>query len=155
MFTKFKTWWLFHLANPIVREGAEGGFKWKFRRFTFEAETLSGNFKARWTADAHPYAYLLASQGDENIHGFLDIIYLLSKTLTTDQKLVTDMGKAIKSFEGRLAKSQKEDGEDEKQAIEEVKAVQEYVDASPKEKRAMERESNKRFKKAVKEFEKK
>lgn len=155
MFTKFKTWWLFHLANPIVREGAEGGFKWKFRRFTFEAESLSGNFKARWTADAHPYGYLVAGEKDDNIHGFLYIIYLLSKTLTTDQKLVTDIEKAIKSYDGRLVKSQKEDGDDEKQAIEEVKAVQEHIELPKKERKKEERRIDKRFKKAVKEFEEK
>lgn len=154
MFTKFKTWWLFHLANPIVREGAEGGFKWKFRRFTFEAETISGNFKARWTADVHPYGYLVAGEKDDNIHGFLYTIYLLSKTLTTDQKLVADIEKAMKRYDDRIVKAQKEDEGTENEALEEVKAVQEHVDASPKEKRVMERESNKRFKKAVKEFEK-
>lgn len=154
MFTKFRTWWLFHLANPIVREGAEGGFKWKFRRFTFEAETLSGNFKARWTADAHPYAYLLASQGDENIHGFLQLVYYLSKTVTTDQKLVSDVQKALKRYDVRLSAAKPEE-ESEEQAIEEVKAVQEHIELPKKERKKEERRIDKRFKKAVKEFEKK
>lgn len=153
MFEKLRKWWLFHLSNPVVREGEQGGFKWRFRRFTFEAETLSGNFKAEWTADIHPYAYLISGKTDENIHGFLMLLYMLSKTLTADQSLVDDVNKALKRYEKRTEKNVEEDPSEET-ALEEVRAVQEHVELPKKERKKEERRIDKRFKKAVKEAEK-
>lgn len=157
MFEKLSKWWWFHMANPIVRRGEAGGFKWVFRRFWLEIETVSGNFKAKFMADAHPYAYLLASQGDENIHGFCQTVYLLSKTLTTDQGLVDDVSKAFAKYDKRIQKKAasevKEDETEEKIAMEEVKKVQEYVEKPENERRKLDREVNGRFKKAVKGLE--
>ena len=153
MFEKLRKWWLFHLSNPVVREGEQGGFKWRFRRFTFEAETLSGNFKAEWTADIHPYAYLISGKTDENIHGFLMLIYMLSKTLTTDQGLVDEVNKALKRYEKRAEKNV-EEGPSEETALEEVKAIQEVVEMPKKERRKYERGVDGRFKAAVKKAEK-
>ncbi len=90
------------MKNTTVRKGEEGGFKWRFRRFTMEISTVSGNFKARWTADAHPYGYLLSGKDDENIHGYCQIIYEISKLLTTDQKFATDIQKAVRDYDKRL-----------------------------------------------------
>ncbi len=155
---KIKTFWLFNLQNPVVRKGEAGGFKWVFRRFWLEIETVSGNFKAKFMADAHPYAYLLASQGDENIHGFCQTVYLLSKTLTTDQGLVDDVSKAFAKYDKRIQKKAasevKEDETEEKIAMEEVKAIQEVVDMPKKERRKYERGVDGRFKAAVKKAEK-
>lgn len=147
---KFLEFWYFHIANPKVREGEAGGFKWCFRRFWVDITTVSGNFKARFMADKDPYAYLLAGKDDENIHGFAATIYQVGKLLTTDQGFCNDVQKAIAKYEKRLNKAAhpEEDGEDT--ALAEVKAVQEYVDAPKKEKRKMERESNRRFKKSLK-----
>lgn len=152
---KIRRWWYFHLANPIVREGKTEAFSWRFRRFWLEASTASGNWKARWTAAEAPYAYLLAGKTDENIIGFLQIVYTLGMFLTTDQGLVDDVAKAINKYQKRLGKSAKvvEDETEEKIAIEEVKAVQEYVDAPKKVQKKMERDSSGRFKKAVKRAE--
>lgn len=152
MLKNFKKWWLFHLANPVVRKGESGGFKWVFRRFTLDISTLSGNFSARFTAAEHPYAYLLAGKNDENIIGFIQTMYYLGMTLTTDQGLVDDISKAIRKFEKRVSMIEPTE-ESEDAAIAEVKAVQEYVDAPKKEKRKMERDVNGRFKKAVKAVE--
>ena len=152
MLKNFKKWWLFHLANPVVRKGESGGFKWVFRRFTLDISTLSGNFSARFTAAEHPYAYLLAGKNDENIIGFIQTLYYLGMTLTTDQGLVDDISKAIRKFEKRVSMIEPAE-ESEEAAIAEVKAVQEYVDAPKKEKRKMERDVNVRFKKAVKAVE--
>ena len=149
---KFLEFWYFHIANPKVREGEAGGFKWCFRRFWVDITTVSGNFKARFMADKDPYAYLLAGKDDENIHGFAATIYQVGKLLTTDQGFCNDVQRAILKYEKRLNKNANvvEDETEEKIAIEEVKAVQEYVDAPKKEKRKMERESNGRFKKSLK-----
>lgn len=148
-------WWYFRFRNPVVREGEAGGFRWRFRRFWLEIETISGNFKAKFMADEHPYAYLLASQGDENIHGFCSAIYMLSKTITSDQGLVDDISKAISKYQKRLeeeaASEVKEDETEEKIALEEVKAVQEFVEMPKKERRKVERDANGRFKKAEKD----
>lgn len=150
---KFLKWWYFHLANPVVREGESGGFKWCFRRLDVTIETLSGNFKVRFTADKDPYGYLLAGKDDTNIHGFAATMYEVGKLLTTDQGFVNDIQKAISKYEKRLGKAELEqDGEEA--AIAEVKAVQDYVDAPKKVQRKMERDANGRFKKAVKEVQK-
>lgn len=128
-FDKIRRAWLFRMANPIVREGEAGGFRWKFRRYWLEIETLSQNFSARYMADEHPYAYLLASEGDDNIHGFCQTVYYVAKTVTTDQELVNDIGLAFRHYNDRLEKAATEavveDEAEEQIAIEEVKQVYE------------------------------
>ena len=153
MFKKLQKFYYFHMANPVVVAGEGHGFRYTFRRFWLEIETISGNFKMRIMADEHPYAYLLAGvqQGnDKNLFGFAETLYYLNATLTRDQGLVNDIQKALRKYEARLSKTEPEPEEEEAQAIAEVKAVQEYVDASPKERKKMERDINGRFKKAVK-----
>lgn len=147
-----KFWW-FRFRNPVVRKGEAGGFRFVFRRFDLTIETLSGNFKAKFMADAHPYAYLLASNGDENIHGFCQTVYMLSKTLTTDQGLVDDVSKAFAKYDKRLQKQAAsevvEDETEEKIALETEKQIQEVVEMPKKERRKYERGIDGRFKKAV------
>lgn len=150
---KIQRWWYFYLANPVVAKGERGGFKYKFKRFWLDISTKSGNWKMRVMADEHPFAYLLSSvhQGHEdNLYGFALTLYELNALLTRDQGLVNDVQKALRKYEARLSKTELEPEEEEEQAIAEVKAVQEYVEASPKERRKMDRETNGRFKKAVK-----
>ena len=131
---KIMKWWFFRVKNTTVRKGEEGGFKWRFRRFTMEISTISGNFKARWTADAHPYGYLLSGKDDDNIHGYCQIVYEISKLLTTDQKFATDIQKAVRDYDKRLQKKAKvvEDETEEKIALEGEKQVQEYVERKRK-----------------------
>lgn len=152
---KILKWFWFTFKNPVVRKGEAGGFRFVFRRFWLEIETISGNFKAKFMADAHPYAYLLASQGEENIHGFCSAIYMLSKTLTTDQGLVDDVYKAISKYNKRLQKQAAsevvEDETEEKIALDAEKAVQEHIELPRRERKKVERDINGRFKKAVKE----
>lgn len=152
---KIQKWWLFNIANPVIRKGEHGGFKWKFRRFWLDIETLSGNFKCRFMAAEHPYAYLLAGQDDENIHGFCQMIYYVGMLLTTDQGFVNEVAKAITKYSKRLEKSEKiEENETEEQmALEQVKQVQEVVEMPKKERRKYDRDVDRRFKKAVKEAE--
>lgn len=158
MFNKIRKWWLFNVANPKVRQGESGGFRWVFRRFTLDISTLSGNFKCRFTADEAPYGYLLAGEDDVNIHGFSQILYEVGKLLTTEQEFVDDIVGALHRYENRLndkvTTEVVEDELEEKVAIEEVKQVQEYIEATPKERKARERDANGRFKKVVKELEK-
>ena len=118
------------MRNPIIRKGEKGGFKWVFRRFWLEITTLSGNFKARFTAAEHPYGYLLAGKDDVNIEGFCQTIYEVSMLLTTDQGFVNDIQKAIRKYSSRLEKQAKvvEDEIEEKIALENEKQVQEYVE---------------------------
>ena len=148
-------WWYFHLANPVVRKGEAGGFKWVFRRFWLDIQTVSGNFMIRATADKDPYGYLLAGKDDTNIHGYAMTVYQVARLLTTDQGFVNDIQKAIRKYEKRLENvaPEPDDATEEKIAVEEVKAVQEFVNATPKEKRKIERDANGRFKKAVKKVE--
>lgn len=158
MWKKIQTWFWFTFRNAKVRQGESGGFKWCFRRLSMEIETLSGNFKARFTAAEHPYGYLLAGNNDDNIVGFCQFMYMLSQLLTRDRGLVNDVQKAISKYEKRLEKQAAgdvvEDETEEKIAIEEVKAVQEYVDAPKKERKKRDRDANGRFVKAVKDLEK-
>lgn len=142
------------MRNPIVREGEHGGFKWRFRRFTLEISTLSGNWKAKWTAAEHPYGYLLAGSGDENIEGFAQTMYEVGMLLTTDQGFVNDIQRALKKYSSRLekkaAKDVVEDETEEKIALEAEKQVQEIVEMPKKERRKVERDINKRFKASAK-----
>lgn len=142
------------MANPIVRKGEAGGFKWTFRRFWLDIETISGNFKVRFTAAEHPYAYLLAGKTDDNIIGFAQMLYYLGMVITTDQGLVDDISKAVNKYEKRLQRSAEveENETEEKIALEEVKQVQEYVERPAKERRKQDRETNGRFKKAIKKI---
>ena len=103
---KIEKWWLFSFKNKVEYNFEFGGFKVVFRRFWLEIESVSENFKVRFLASEHPYGYLYVSakQGRlDNIHGFCAYIYKLSHTLTTDNKLVEDVTKAIKNYEKRLA----------------------------------------------------
>ena len=154
---KVMRFWYFHVQNPVVRKGEskDGAFRWTFRRFTMDISTLSGNFRARFTADAHPYAYLLAGKDDENIIGFSQLMYSLGMLLTRDQGLADDVAKAINKYQKRLEKQAAgevvEDETEEKIALETEKQIQEVVELPKKERRKYERNVNGRFRKAVKE----
>lgn len=151
-------WWYFHIANPVVRNGEAGGFRWVFRRFWLDISTLSGNFKVRFIADEHPYGYLEAGKDDTNIHGFALTMYEIGKLLTTDQGFVDDVQKAIMKYNKRLEKLAAgevvEDETEEKIALEEVKQVQEFVELPKKEQRRVARDINGRFVKRVKDAQK-
>lgn len=156
---EIRVWWYFHVKNPVVRKGEskDGAFRWTFRRFDLTIETLSGNFKAKYIADEHPYAYLLQGATDENIEGFCQLMYVLGKTLTTDQGLVNDVEKAFNKYQKRIEKKAAgeviEDETEEKIALETEKQVQEFVEMPAKERKKVERDINGRFRKAVKEVE--
>ena len=122
------------MRNPIIRKGEKGGFKWVFRRFWLEITTLSGNFKARFTAAEHPYGYLLAGKDDANIEGFCQTMYEIGMLLTTDQGFVNDIQKAIRKYSTRLEKQSKveEDEIEEKIALETERQVQEKVEEGRK-----------------------
>lgn len=155
---KIQKFWYFKVKNPVVQKGEGRGFKYVFRRFDMTIETVSGNWKMRVRADEHPYCYLLSGckRGDiTNLLGFAETMYFLNATLTREQALVDDVQKALRKYEKRLMKTESapDDAEEEALAMAEVKGVQEYVEASPKERRKMDRETNGRFKKAVKEVE--
>ena len=148
--------WYFRIANPVVRKGEKGGFKWVFRRFWLEIETLSGNFKARFTAGEHPFAALLSDESDKNTPGFAEILYMVGMLLTTEQKFANDIQNAIKRHQDRATKSAKveEDEIEEKIALETEKQIQELVEMPKKERTKVEKEIDRKFKKAVKDLEK-
>lgn len=152
-----KFWW-FRFRNPVVRKGEAGGFRWRFRRFWLEIETLSGNFKARFMADAHPYAVLLGCEKEETIHGYSTLLYQIGTLLTTDAGFVADIQKAISKYDKRLQKKAagevKEDETEEKIALETEKQIQEVVEMPKKERRKYERGVDGKFKAAVKKAEK-
>lgn len=153
MWKKIKVWWLFTMRNPVVRKGEHGGFKWCFRRFWLEISTLSGNFKARFTAGEHPYGFLVAGTTDENIEGFCQTLYMIGSLLTTDQEFVDDINVAVKRYSERISEKDVE-REDDEIALEEVKAVQEHIELPEKERKKVEKDIDKRFKKAVKKVRK-
>lgn len=139
------------MSNPKVRIGEKGGFKWVFRRFWLEITTLSGNFKARFTAGVHPYGYLIAGKDDVNIEGYCQMLYMVGMLLTTDQGFVNDINKAIQKYQKRLEKVKADDG-GEDAAIAEEKALQEYIELPEKEQKKAEKDIDRRFKKAVKKI---
>lgn len=149
---KLRNWWWFHVRNYKVREGEKGGFKWVFRRFWLEITTLSGNFKARFTAGEHPYGYLVAGKDDDNINGFCETLYMVGMLLTTDQGFVNDIQKAIAKYDKRIKKENPvvEDEVEEKMAIEEQKAVDERTKLPRRYRHRVDRETEKRIKEAEK-----
>lgn len=155
---KFLKWWWFRFRNPVVRKGEAGGFRFTFRRFDLTIETLSGNFKARFMADAHPYAVLVGCEREEIIHGYCSILYQIGKLLTTDAGFVNDVQKALAKYDKRLQKQAAsevvEDETEEKIALETEKQIQEIVEMPKKERRKYERGVDGRFKAAVKKVEK-
>lgn len=140
------------MSNPKVRSGEKGGFKWVFRRFWLEITTLSGNFKARFTAGEHPYGYLIAGKDDSNIEGYCQMLYMVGMLLTTDQVFANDVQKAIKRYDERMLKGNPvvEDALEERMSIEDVKGVQERVEMSESSRRRASRETDKRIKEAIK-----
>lgn len=150
---RIRRWYYFHLANPVVRRGEKGGFKWEFRRFWLDIMSLSGNFSARFIAAEHPYAYLLAGKDDRNIEGFCQMVYTISMNLTTDQGFVDEINRAWSKYMKRLEKQSavvENDEIEEKAALEFEKSVQEHIELPKKERRKVEHDINGRFKKAVK-----
>ena len=152
-FERITRFWYFNFSNPVVRKGEKGGFRWKFRRFWLSIETLSGNFKARFTASEHPYGYLVSGNDDTNTIGFCQLIYQVGMLLTTDQQFVNDIQKALKDYDDRMQNVIElvEDESEDEMAIEEVKAVQEHIEMPKRERKKEEKRIDKKFKKAVKE----
>ena len=152
---KIMKWWWFRFRNPVIRKGEAGGFRWCFRRFWLDITTVSGNFKARFIADAHPYSVLVGCEQEEIIHGYCSILYQIGKLMTTDAGFVGDLQKALSKYDKRLQKQAasevKEDETEEKIALETEKQIQEVVEMPKKERRKYERDVNGRFRKAVKE----
>ena len=152
MFTKLKKFWYFHCANPVMRRGEKGAFKWTFRRFWLDIRSISGNFRLRFTASEHPFGYLAAGKTDDNIQGYASLMYFLGCCITTDQQLVDDVQKALRDYEERLMATPDDETDSEEAAIDEVKGIQKYVEMSPKERRQYERDVDKRFKKSIKNY---
>lgn len=155
MWEKIKKWWWFTIANPIVRKGESGAFKWVFRRFWLEISTVSGNFKVRFTAAEHPYGYLMAGKDDRNIIGFCQMVYTVGMLLTTDQGFANDVAKAVGSYEERIEKENpvKEDETEDKIAIEFEKQVQERVEMPRRYRRKADRETDRKFRENLKKAE--
>lgn len=152
---KLRKFFYLHFANQVVMKGELGAFKFVFRRFWLEVSTASGNFKARWTAAEYPYAYLLYAmkQGnEETVHGYFERVYYWSAIILHDKGLADDMDKAFAKYEKRVAKEI--NTEDEELALREVESVQKYVDADKKERKKMDKEVDRKFKKALKKSEK-
>lgn len=147
---KLKKFWYFNLSNPVIRKGERGGFKWTFKRFWLDVETVSGNWKMRFIANEHPYGYLVSGKDDNNIVGYCATMYYLSQTLTTDQGLVSDVEKALKKFEKRVGMAEMEPEEEEAAAMEEVKSVQDLVEMPQKARRKAEKDIDRRFKASIK-----
>ena len=151
---KFVRLWCLNVMNPVVVSGEKGGFRYVFRRYTLELRTVSGNWRMSVTACEHPWAYLRASveQGrEDNVFGFAHVLYYLTMTMTTDQRLVDEVQKALVDYDRRLEEKAKveEDPEEEKAAMEEVRGVQEYAEMGARERRKYERGVNRRFKRAA------
>lgn len=150
---KFLKWFWFTFKNPVVRKGEAGGFRFVFRRFDLTIETLSGNFKAKFMADEHPYSVLVGCEQEKTIHGYCALLYQIGKLMTTDAGFVGDLQKALSKYDKRLQKQAesnvKEDETEEKIALETEKQIQEVVEMPKNERRKYERGVDGRFRKAV------
>lgn len=100
-------WWFLHVRNRTERKGEGHGYWYRFRRYTLEIGTQSGNFRARFTASEHPYGYLNESleQGNEdNVFGFIRLMYYLGASVTDDKELCDAVVKALNGYGERLLK---------------------------------------------------
>lgn len=158
IFDKILKLWYFTFRNKVVWKGEKGGFRVKFRRFWVEAESLSGNWKARWTAAEFPYGYLLSAvtgNNEDTLWGFVERMYMWSMLLLTDVDFAKDMDKAYEDYKKRMEpKTVEENPQEEEAALEFEKEVQEYVETPRRQRRKQDREANGRFKKTVKKVEK-
>lgn len=148
---KIRKWWLFGMANRTVKVGEAGAFKWRFRRFWVEIKTLSDNFEVRFTAAQNPYGYLFVG-GDDQTQGFAERIYMVGMLLTTDQKFVDDIDKALADYQQRIIADNPifEDKEEEEMAIKEMEELQEHIELPKEERRKVVKDIDRRFKAAVK-----
>ena len=151
IFDKIRKWWLFTMSNPTVKVGEAGAFKWRFRRFWLEIKTLSDNFRVRFTAAENPYGYLYYGD-EEQTQGFAERIYMIGMLLTTDQRFVNDIDKAIEDYQKRMSAENPvvENKDEERIAVEEMRQLQEHIELPKKERKAVVNDIDKRFKKAVK-----
>lgn len=149
---KIKKWWLFTMSNPTERKGEAGAFQWRFRRFWVEIRTISDNFRMRFTAAQNPYGYLYCGEDDQT-QGFAERMYMVGMLLTTDQKFVDDIDKALDDYQKRIVAGEPvvEDKEEEEIALKEMQELQEHIELPKKERKKVERDINGRFKKAVKD----
>lgn len=150
--------WYFTFHNKVVWKGEKGGFKVTFRRFWVEVESVSGNWKARWTAAEYPYAYLLTAatgSNEDTLWGFIERMYMWSMTLLIDVQLAKDMDEAFQAYLKRQEPAKvEEDAQEEEAALEFERQVQEYVEMPRRQRRKQDRDVNGRFKKTVKDLEK-
>lgn len=149
---KLRLFWYFKVLNKTLYASEKGGFKVRFRRFSMEIRTVSGNFKARWTAAEYPYAYLLSAVNEgkeETVWGFAERIYAWSMCLLREQRLVNDFDRAFSRYSKRLAsKPSDDDGMSESTIMEGEKNFQEYMELPEGERKKIDRETDKKLKKA-------
>ena len=81
------------------------------------------------------------------------MLYEIGSLITTDQGFVNDIQKAVKKYAKRLGNTPAEK-DDEEIALREMKELQEHIELPEKERRKVERDIDRRFRKAAKEAEK-
>lgn len=115
------------MKNPVMWKGEKGGFKVTFRRFWIDIETVSGNWKSRWTAAEYPYGYLnvaVNKDNEETLWGFAERVYMWSMLILRDPGLAKDMDKAVSKYEKRLGKRKLEADDEEDVALAQVRDME-------------------------------
>lgn len=154
------TWWLFTFKNKTLIEKEIGGFRFRFRRFWLDIESVADKYwSLRLRADTHPYLYLYSAVQQENyeqLNGYAVYVYLTSMSLTKDQLFADDVNKAFQSFESRLmaeakAEAKKVTDYDDQQNAELMKGALERGKMTRQQRRKAEREAQKRMKEDLRE----
>ena len=157
---KAMRFWLFTFKNKTLIEKEIGGFRFRFRRFWLDIESVSDKYWAlRLRADTHPYLYLYSAvkQEKENqLNGYGLYVYLTSMFLTKDQLFADDVNKALQAYEKRLeaeakAVAKKATDYDEQQNAEFMKDALKRGQMTRQQRRKAEREARKQMKKDLKE----
>ena len=153
-------WWLFTFRNKTLIEKEIGGFRFRFRRFWLDIESVSDKYWAlRLRADTHPYLYLYSAvqQEKENqLNGYVLYVYLTSMSLTKDQLFADDVNKALQAYEKRLTAEAESEAKkvteyDEEQSAAFVKDALERGKMTRQQRRKAERDARKQMKKDLKE----
>lgn len=150
-FEKLQRWLLLTFCDTKIKTVQCSAFKVTFRKFTMKIKSVSGNFTLKTKGMIYPNAFLY----DALIKGDVDLVkwycnrmYELTTCLLTDQGLFDDVQKALTKYGKRLQviaeqKAKEVTEDDERIAVEEIKADIEYANMTKKQR--------KEYKKALRE----
>lgn len=145
--------WYYGLTNTKQKSVEVGGFKVTFYKYFMKVKAIGGAWEVKVRCDAHSYGYLAASlkQGNmENLKGYSQIVFLVATELCKDQKLASEVQRALERYIGRVDRIAQINGlkkaENEEADLEAVKQATQTAEMSRQQRRKRLRELKKAMK---------